>query len=139
MIKFSKKGLMYRLALYGNGFCEWNIAENLCPFLRQCLLGLLLCHFYVLVAVLCGTLMLSFCGTLILWGFLVIQRTCFWEQIHLQLHVPYYLLCAYWRCFFGLGNCLVDMKSGNITSCYIMRRPIANWVNKNQALHIVLL
>lgn len=68
MIKFSKKGLMYRLALYGNGFCEWNIAENLCPFLRQCLLGLLLCHFYVLVAVLCGTLMLSFCGTLILWG-----------------------------------------------------------------------
>lgn len=68
MIKFSKKGLMYRLALYGTGFNEWNIAENLCPFLRQCLVGLLLCYFYVCVGVLCGTLMLSFCGTLILWG-----------------------------------------------------------------------
>lgn len=67
MVKFSKKGLMYRLAYYGTGYDERRIEENLCPFLRQCLLGFVLCCVFVSIGVCVGAVTLSFFGTILLW------------------------------------------------------------------------
>ncbi len=90
-ISINSKGLMYRLAYWGSGFEEYNIPENLCPFVRKMLLGMVFCSFAVIAGAVAGFVLLDPVMTLVMYlitGFFL----PYFDQTLLSLGVCFYII-----------------------------------------------